>query len=76
MMSNNTKPAIALIVMDVEKRINKMGYKKVSSFKYLRPPENITGELVISASADRKKIVVKILWSDGKEEFIRSYPFY
>lgn len=76
MMLNNTKPAIAIVVEDLEKHIDKMGYKKISSIRYLRPSEDITGELELSSSEDKKSLVVKILWSDGKEEFIKSYPFH
>lgn len=54
MMSNNTKPAIAILVEDLEAHIDKMGYKKVSFIKYLRTPEDITGELELSSSEDKK----------------------
>lgn len=54
----NTKPPTVLLLEDLLEHMDKLGFKKVGSNKYIRSSEDITGELVFNASADRKRVVV------------------
>lgn len=72
---NKSKPALLLLLEDLHEHLYHLGIEKVGSNKYIRS-EDVTGELVFNASEDRKSVIVRMLWSDGEVEFIKSYPFY
>ena len=73
--TNPSKDAVMLIKEDLIEYLYQLGIEQVAPNKFLRS-EDIEGELVFSSSADGKRIVVKMLWSDGEVDFIKSYPFY